>query len=128
MFYKFCLLSSPLFLVTALILYYLKANYILIATLVCVGILSCIHHSRTKVHNLDIIRCVDIFFAISLGIIVFFMLGPWSLAYLIPVILIYLFISKNKYFNTLVRCCWHMILHLIVCSGIIIQSYIKYKK
>jgi len=125
---KFSRLSCPLFLVTAVILYYMKTNRILQVLLVCVGILSCMHHGRTLSNNkLDCLRCFDILFANILGLFILITLGPWSLVYLIPAVILFI-ISKNQSLSFQLRNFCHMLLHIIVCVGIIIQSYIKYKK
>jgi hypothetical protein len=128
MFVKFSRLSCPLFLITSAILYYMKGNSTLQIILLCVGVLSCMHHARSLNDNeVDILRVLDILFANILGILVFVILGPWSLVYLIPAVILFV-ISKNKRLPFDVRNFGHMWMHIIICLGIIVQSYLKYKK
>ena len=127
MFCDYSLLSSPLFLVAALVLYYLRINSVLVILLICVGLLSCVHHTRNfNASYNDALRYVDILFAISLGIVILYVFGWPALIYLIPAVLIFIFGSCSK-LDPCLKSFLHMLLHIIIVVGLIVQAIIVSK-
>ena len=127
MFCDWSLISASFFLLTALAVFFLKVNYLLVISLVCVGIFSLFHHTRNyTTKSNDPLKYIDRFFAVLLGIIIIYVFGLTSLIYIVPAVIIYFIVTFSN-INPCVKSILHMLLHIIINIGVLVQAIIYNK-
>ena len=122
MFCDWSLISASFFLLTALGVFFLKVNYLLVICLVCVGIFSLFHHRRNyTTKSNDLLKYIDRFFAVLLGIIIIYVFGWTSLIYIVPAVIIYFIVTFSN-INPCVKSVLHMFLHILINVGVLVQA------